>query len=505
MLAQVPRPIRYAERLLAAFGTLAQVSEQGRLTEAFARQACELTGCELAQVYLLDLGHTALELSAECLDGSMQAREAAAMAVDYHGDQLLQFCLCQDRVLYLDALADGIHSTSFLPAFDSDWRSLLCVPLSTAAGRVSGLLVCASPRSLALRPFADSLAQLGRFVLGQMGLLLHAQGAATMRAVPKQIESRANDHGLIGNSEAMRRACRLIDKVLHTTYTVLLKGETGTGKEVVARALHECGPRRSKKFVVQNCAAFPEDLLESELFGHRKGAFTGADRDRQGLFQAAHGGTLLLDEIGDMPLRLQAKLLRVLQDGQVRPLGSNDTLEVDVRIIAATHRDLPSMIAQGSFREDLYYRLAQFPIVLPPLRDRGDDVQLLASHFATQACARLERPPLRWSEMALAHLSGHVFPGNVRELKGMVERAVLMCEGDELQVEHFGTQAETGEERPCLPLRDYLQRAERAYTLACLRGNKGNQTATARQLGLPRRTFLYRLGRLNVDLSEFKA
>ena len=239
----------------------------------------------------------------------------------------------------------------------------------------------------------------------------------------------------------MRETCRLISKVLHNPYTVLLQGETGTGKEVVARAIHEYGPRRAQAFVVQNCAAFPENLLESELFGYRKGAFTGAERDRPGLFDAADGGTLLLDEIGDMPLSLQAKLLRVLQEGEIRPLGGNDTHKVDVRIIAATHRDLALLVRDGKFREDLYYRLAQFPIELPPLRQREGDALELARHFAERACVFLRRAPLGWSAEALELLDGYGFPGNVRELKGLVECAVLLCEGDVLLAEHFSLRA----------------------------------------------------------------
>ena len=240
----------------------------------------------------------------------------------------------------------------------------------------------------------------------------------------------------------MRQTYSLISKVLHSPYTVLLRGETGTGKEVVARAIHDCGPRRSQAFIVQNCAAFPENLLESELFGYRKGAFTGADRDRAGLFDAANGGTLLLDEIGDMPLSLQAKILRVLQEGEIRPLGSNDTHKIDVRIIAATHRDLSTLVSEGKFREDLYYRLAQFPIELPALRQREGDILELAQHFAEKTCTYLQRDPVRWSSAALEHLSGYTFPGNVRELKALVERAVLLCEGGELLAEHFSLRME---------------------------------------------------------------
>src|SRR5690606_5465432 len=179
---------------------------------------------------------------------------------------------------------------------------------------------------------------------------------------------------LLGQSPPMRSVYQLIGKVLHSPVSVLITGETGTGKELVARAIHDCGYRRSKTFIVQNCASLPENLLESELFGYRKGAFTGADRDHTGLLDAADNGTLFLDEIGDMPLALQAKLLRVLQEGEVRPLGSTETHKVDVRIIAATHQNLHKRVQEGRFREDLFYRLSHFPIELPPLRARDEDI-----------------------------------------------------------------------------------------------------------------------------------
>jgi sigma-54-dependent transcriptional regulator len=213
---------------------------------------------------------------------------------------------------------------------------------------------------------------------------------------------------------------------------------------------------------------------------------------------------LLLDEIGDMPLSLQAKLLRVLQEGEIRPLGSNDTHKIDVRIIAATHRDLSVLVSEGKFREDLYYRLAQFPIELPALRHRESDILELARHFAEKACSFLQRDPVRWSDAALEHLSGYNFPGNVRELKGLVERAVLLCEGGELLDEHFSLRMEAmADDNSGLNLRERLEKVERSLLLDCLRKNDGNQTLAARELGLPRRTLLYRLGRLNINLGDF--
>ncbi|PNB47683.1 MULTISPECIES: sigma-54 interaction domain-containing protein [Pseudomonas] len=506
MFTQVPQPLLYAEALLAQFASLSRAADGAALLGDFVRGLAGLSGCELTQLYLLDATHTSLGMNAECLDGVLQPRSAASLPADYNGEQLLQFALCQNRVVSFDDLGGSLHETSFLPASSTPWQSLLCVPLVNQQKAVEGLLLCASRRHINLQGFADSLGQLGSFVLGQLHLLQRLRqpvdaAAPVVRSLPS-----ASGYGLIGKSAAMRQTYSLISKVLHSPYTVLLRGETGTGKEVVARAIHDCGPRRSQAFIVQNCAAFPENLLESELFGYRKGAFTGADRDRAGLFDAANGGTLLLDEIGDMPLSLQAKLLRVLQEGEIRPLGSNDTHKIDVRIIAATHRDLSVLVSEGKFREDLYYRLAQFPIELPALRQREGDILDLAKHFADKACTFLQRDPVRWSDAALEHLSGYTFPGNVRELKGLVERAVLLCEGGELLAEHFSLRLESApasEDHCGLNLRERLEAVERNLLLDCLRKNDGNQTLAARELGLPRRTLLYRLGRLNINLGDF--
>ncbi|RON66383.1 sigma-54-dependent Fis family transcriptional regulator [Pseudomonas fluorescens] len=504
MFTQVPQPLVYAEALLAQFASLSRAADGAALLGEFVRGLAELSGCELTQLYLLDATHTCLGMNAEYLDGALQPRQTASLPADYNGEQLLQFALCQNRVVCLDDLSANLHETSFLPAATAPWQSLLCVPLVNQHKAVEGLLLCASRHRADLQGFADSLGQLGSFVLGQLHLLQRLRQPLDVQAPMVRSVPSISGYGLIGKSVAMRQTYSLISKVLHSPYTVLLRGETGTGKEVVARAIHDCGPRRSKAFIVQNCAAFPENLLESELFGYRKGAFTGADRDRAGLFDAANGGTLLLDEIGDMPLSLQAKILRVLQEGEIRPLGSNDTHKIDVRIIAATHRDLAVLVSEGKFREDLYYRLAQFPIELPALRQREGDILDLARHFAEKTCNFLQRDPVRWSDAALEHLSGYTFPGNVRELKALVERAVLLCEGGELLAEHFSLRMEPmPEDSSGLNLRERLEQVERTLLLDCLRKNDGNQTLAARELGLPRRTLLYRLGRLNINLGDF--
>ncbi len=231
--------------------------------------------------------------------------------------------------------------------------------------------------------------------------------------------------GMIGNSPAMRQVFGLLEKIASSEVAVLIQGETGTGKELVAKALHAFGSRKSKPFLAENCAAVPADLLESELFGHKRGSFTGAVVDRDGHFVAANGGTVFLDEIGDMPLAMQAKLLRVLQEGEVRPVGSNKTIKVDVRIVAASNKDLRAMCKQGTFREDLYFRLNVVTINLPPLRDRKGDVPLLVRFYLKKACAEVGRTA-RVTEDALALLDRWRWPGNVRELENEIRRAVAL-------------------------------------------------------------------------------
>ena len=234
--------------------------------------------------------------------------------------------------------------------------------------------------------------------------------------------------GMVGDCEAMHRVFELIAKVAPTSVPALVLGETGTGKELVARALHRGSPRADGPFLAENCAAVPTNLLESELFGHKKGSFTGAIADRPGTFVSGDGGTVFLDEIGDMPLQMQSKLLRVLQDGEVRPVGSNKVRRVDVRLVAATNRDLASMCAEKSFREDLYYRLNVISITLPPLRDRPGDLPYLAAHILGSVSREMGRE-LSLSPEALAVFEGHPWPGNVRELENELQRAAVFCSG----------------------------------------------------------------------------
>jgi transcriptional regulator with GAF, ATPase, and Fis domain len=232
--------------------------------------------------------------------------------------------------------------------------------------------------------------------------------------------------GIVGDSTVMRRLFGMIHRVSGSDSTILINGETGTGKGLAARAIHRRSPRAARAFVAINCGAIPENLLESELFGHLKGAFTGATANKVGKFEQAHGGTIFLDEIGDMSPDLQVKLLRVLEEGEFEPVGGNRTVSVDVRVIAATHRDLEEQVRAGRFREDLYYRLYVIPLELPPLRERGEDIMLLAEHFLAHFNTHIPAAVTGFSKSARARLMGHGWPGNVRELRNLMERLVVL-------------------------------------------------------------------------------
>ncbi len=255
--------------------------------------------------------------------------------------------------------------------------------------------------------------------------------AATLPLAPPAILDIPPDrgrYGIVGRGPKMTAVFDLLEKILPSSYPVLVLGESGTGKELIARALHEFGPRKGKPYVSENCAAIPETLLESELFGHKRGSFTGAVADRKGHFVAANKGTIFLDEIGDMSPTMQTKLLRVLQDGEVRPVGGQDTFHVDVRVVAATNQPLRERVGKGLFREDLYFRLAVLELRLPALRERKEDIPLLVEHFLARASAEAKRE-VRLSPEALERLIAHSWPGNVRELENEIRRAVALCDG----------------------------------------------------------------------------
>ncbi len=310
---------------------------------------------------------------------------------------------------------------------------------------------------------------------------------------------------ILGESAGMQRVFALAERASRTRATVLLSGETGTGKELVARAIHRDGPRGAQAFVAVNCAAFPDTLLESELFGHVRGAFTGADRDKRGLVEVADGGTLFLDEVGETSGPFQAKLLRALQEREVRPVGGTRSRGVDVRVIAATNRDLWREGAAGAFRPDLYFRLAVFPIHIPPLRERAGDVLRLASHFLDAHGRAEAKPGVRLSPEAERLLEAHAWPGNVRELENEIQRALALAEpGETLAPDHFSDRLRAilppieANLRPGDSLRETLDRVEAWLIREALTAHGGRRAQTARRLGVTREGLYKKMQRLGI-------
>jgi transcriptional regulator with GAF, ATPase, and Fis domain len=313
---------------------------------------------------------------------------------------------------------------------------------------------------------------------------------------------------IVGNSAALRRVLGMVRIVAPTDATVLIDGETGTGKELIAEAIHKCSDRSKGPFVKVNCAAIPAGLLESELFGHERGAYTGACTRSIGRFERANRGTLFLDEIGDLPLELQPKLLRVIQERQFERLGGATTIHMDVRVICATHRNLVEMVDEREFRADLFYRLSVFPIELPPLRDRPDDVLLLAKYFidryATKAgknIRNIERKTVEW-------LQGYDWPGNIRELQNVVERTVILCDGETFAIDEIWLRPELREApRPLVPLAATLVNEEREMIEAALEESHGRisgPSGAAGKLGIPRTTLESKIRSLRIDKHQFK-
>jgi formate hydrogenlyase transcriptional activator len=393
-------------------------------------------------------------------------------------------------------------------------RSAVMVPLMGADGPL-GLLTMCSRR-------ADGFNEADRDLLSQIGtqtslVLENALAYGRLRAsrddleekrlyLESEIESEFNFEDIVGKSAAIRKVLDQVTIVAPTSSTVLLHGETGTGKELVARALHNLSPRRERTFVRLNCAAIPSGLVESELFGHEKGAFTGALIQKRGRFELADRGTLFLDEIGDITMDLQPKLLRALQEQEFERLGSTKTIHVDVRLIAATHRDLESMIRNNQFREDLFYRLRVFPIEIPPLRERREDIQLLVHFFVSRLSRRMQKRIRSVPRPAMEALVNADWPGNIRELENFIERCVILTQGDELIVPRSELNRSAG--RTMVATASTFEQAERQAILDALKGAAGKiagNGGAAERLGLKRTTLQNKMRRLNISRADYSA
>ena len=390
---------------------------------------------------------------------------------------------------------------------DRQKLTFLCVPIHVDLGVVGALGV-----DVVLQPLRHYEVTLRSVeVVAQMiGVVLKAERSERKRSANLpgvQVASGFDFSNIVGNSSAIRQVYGQITQVARTNTTVLLRGDSGTGKELIARSIHDNSLRGDKKFVKVSCAALPENLIESELFGYKRGAFTGADKTKPGRFELADGGTIFLDEIGEIGLSTQVKLLRVLQEREFEPLGSTETIKVDVRLIAATNRDLESAISEKEFRPDLYYRLNVFAIFLPPLSDRKPDILLLADFFLERYSARHRKSVRRISTPAIDMLMAYHWPGNIRELENAIERAVIVCDNSVIHSYHLPPTLQTAEASGTmmgLSLKEAAENYERELIQDALKTTRGNRARAAHLLQTTERIIGYKVRKLDIDCARFR-
>jgi transcriptional regulator with GAF, ATPase, and Fis domain len=479
-------------RLIRFSATLLQSRDADALLEALLDEAVALTGADRA--VLLVLQESQLTVRA--------ARNVAGQSLPDARQQLSETILTKvlrscEPLLVQNALADPEFSASE-SVVNLQLSSVMCVPLGDRPPPF-GLLYLGTDRFRGGFD-ADALDLLTIFAAQASLLLQNAQLLDELRLDVRELRDRLEHQRygeLVGACAGMRDVYRRVDKVAPTDITVLLQGETGTGKELIAREIHLRSPRSAGPFMVLNCGAIPETLLETELFGHVRGAFTGAVASRPGRFQAASGGTLFLDEVGEMTPALQVKLLRALDEKQVTRVGETRPEAVDIRVVAATHRVLEDEVRRGGFREDLYYRLNTLSIRLPPLRERGDDVLVLARYFLAIFTAEYKSRARGFSPQALAALRKHAWPGNVRELKNRIQRAVVLAERPVLRPDDLELPGE--EAVSVLPLAQAREEFQRRYIEQVLERNGGNRTRAARELGVDPRTVFRFLEKLEAE------
>jgi len=432
------------------------------------------------------------------------------------------------KMAVAEAGKDPRHFKEVEDAFDIKSTLILCFPLKLGDGTVYGAVqiidTSASGSLLNLDPgyleLLEGLVTAGGIALSA-ALALNDQQQKNLLLTRLLEEARAPAH-IIGRSDAFLDILRTVETYARNDFPVLITGESGTGKELAAREIHRLSPRRGKPFLTQNCSAIPDTLLESELFGYRRGAFTGAVQDKVGLFEAVHGGTVFLDEIGDMPLGLQAKILHVLQNNEIKPLGSTGFRKVDMRIIAATNRDLGRSIAAGTFREDLFFRLNVLPMEMPPLRRRREDIPLLLNHMLGKFARDGDRPPVTVAPDALERLVTYHWPGNIREMENLVKYLLTVTRGDAIRLsdlpalatgsftEGAGRPAATAFPRPpgasagaASSLATYTwESLEREYILSLLEGTRWNIAAAARHAGVKRSTFTARMRKRGISKAQ---
>jgi len=426
-----------------------------------------------------------LSMTLKQMDIDSRDAQNVADARKLLGSEAFDFCLTDMRL----PDGDGLDLVSWIRERFPD----LPIAVITAHGNVESAVEALKRGAFDFVSKPIKLQNLRNLVANALQLAAMAEGVG-----------RRPGLSLLGNSPPIQGIRDSIAKLARSQAPVYISGESGTGKELVARLIHAQGPRAEQPFLAVNCGAIPAELMESELFGHKKGSFTGAFSDKQGMFQAASGGTLFLDEIAELPLPMQAKLLRVLQERAVRPVGANQELPVNVRIISATHQDLADLVSREVFRQDLYYRINVIHLDVPRLAERSSDIPLLATHFLDRIARRsgISRPSL--SAEAVNALQHYSFPGNVRELENIIERAVALCEDgritpDDLVLPSTQSLQSAPQRNHGEPLDDYLNRIEREAITSALEAARFNKTAAAKQLGITFRALRYKLDKLGIE------
>lgn len=530
----IESPLLAFEQYINATLAMSRERDHQKQLHIIASAARHFTSAEAASIYLLD--KTKCYLLPQLVQGELLTNASVPLAtvaltlVDKPNmSDISSYCVLSGQLVNV---ADIYRYSGFDFAnyYENDRLtsqktvSILAVPLTDNAGTSIGVLQLFNRRESSNGPvdaFPSELEKMVKAFAAQVAVTvdnsrlleenqslvaqmekLNKSLAIENKALKQMIVDSLNLDNVIGSSPSMKKIYNLIEKVSASTATVLLRGETGTGKELMAEVIHKNSPVIKGPFVAQNCAAVPADLLESEMFGYKKGAFSGATASKKGLFEVADNGTLFLDEIGDMPMALQTKLLRVLQEGKLRPLGGTQEISVNVRVIAATNCPLEELIKQGKFREDLYYRLNVFPITLPPMRERLEDIPALVGYFIEKYEKSYNRTDVRLSPKVLDAFNQYPFPGNVRELQNIIERAILLSDSDGIiklehlppSIQELGLQHESIDEtdhiQETTELKAIVARFEAKIVRQKLKENGGNQTLTAQQLGVSRRTLV---------------
>lgn len=543
-IGKIVKSLSFIEEFVSTATALATERDIEQLLDKVLISVRNFTNCEGGRIYTLDVTKRILKLSTshwfeQRVDGRWYTNRTLSSGSLDNADPLVYVMLTGATVIADDVFSYAGFNFKHIQAHDQaqgvQTHSLMMVPLKDHLGELIGILelsnardaynrryVSFKPLETIVQAFAAQAAVCinNTLLIDKNRKLINILDHSNQRLEEENRTLRLsgakrNHYEIIGNSSAMQSVFGLMDKVVDSNVTVLLRGETGTGKEVFARAIHEHGTRKSQPFVTQNCAALPEQLLESELFGYKKGAFTGANSEKKGLFDIAHGGTLFLDEIGDMPLLLQSKLLRVLQENEIRPLGALEPHNIDVRIIAATHCNLEEKIKKGEFREDLYFRLSIFPLQLPPLRARDQDVIALAEHFGRYYAENYRKEIAGFSPSTIEILLAYGFPGNVRELQNAIERAVLLCDTGCFILPDYLPDSMTSAldqpkpgdvevdpmlaiNTPFSSLKETVTDYEIAVIKQYLKANNWNQTRTAEVLQIPRRTLIDKMNRYSI-------